>query len=412
MPSRFCDVDKRSVLLAAALLAMAGLLATCQAPSGAGHEPALSSAGMTPARAVVKIDGMACPFCTYNIQRQLEALDGVERTDVSLEKGEAYVTLSSSNPATEAQLRLAVESAGFTPTRVRIRHDDKQRTAKNGAALELSEPTTLAAHPDGGWLVTDSGHNRLVWFDARARVLATWGGPGEKPGAFRRPLGVAVGPEGRIFVADYLNDRLQVLDRKGRPIEQWSTFGDDERFNGPADVATDAEGHVYIVEFNGSRIIKLNAQGDLIKTWGEQGQGRRQFYYPTRIAVAPDGRIWVTDAYNHRLKVYTPGGQLNHIIGGKGEQPGRFNVPGGVAFDEAGGFWVADFFNDRLQHFDGTEGEPAVTVWAGEHSDAGALHQPTDLAFGRNREVLYIVDHGRDRLVRFDPRRQEATAWK
>jgi len=412
--SRRPGVEVRGVSSATALMGIILLVSACQTPPGAGGAPDPSAGGLAPARAVIQIDGMACPFCTYNIQRQLEALDGVERTDVSLEKGEAYVTLSPNNPATADQLRRAVESAGFTPMRVRMPRDDKQRPADERTGFELSGPTSLTAHPDGGWLVTDSGHDRLVRFDAEGRGLASWGGRGEGPGALQRPLGVAVGPEGRIFVADYLNDRVQVLDRVGHPVAQWTGFGDGERFNGPADVAVDVNGHVYVVEFNGGRVIKLNAQGDLIRQSGERGHGRGQFYYPTRIAVGPDGRVWVTDAYNHRLKVYTPAGELKHIIGGKGERPGQFNVPGGVAFDGAGGFWVADFFNNRVQHFDvdDTQGEPAVTVWTGEHSDAGPLRQPTDLAFGPNHEALYIVDHGRDRLVRFDPRRREATAWE
>jgi len=288
--------------------------------------------------------------------------------------------------------------------------EDRARNQTPGT--ELSGPISLTAHPDGGWLVVDSGNDRLVRFDGEGCILASWGGRGEEPGAFQRPLGVAVGPDRRVFVADYLNDRVQVLDCEGRPVAQWTGFGDGERFSGPADVAVDANGRVYVVEFNGSRVIKLNAQGDLIKKWGEQGHERGQFYYPTRIAVGPDRRVWVTDAYNHRLKVYTPGGELKHIIGGKGERPGRFNVPGGVGFDRAGGFWVADFFNNRVQHFDGTAGEPAVTVWTGEPSDAGPLRHPTDLAFGPNHEALYIVDHGQHRLVRFDPRRREATAWE
>lgn len=71
-------------------------------------------------QAVVQIKGMACPFCTYNIQRQIQALQGVQHVEVSLEKGEAYVTLSKQNPPTEDQLRAAVESAGFTPGEVRM----------------------------------------------------------------------------------------------------------------------------------------------------------------------------------------------------------------------------------------------------------------------------------------------------
>ena len=97
-----------------------------QTPPARSPQPSpSSSAAPAPAhetgpRAIIQIDGMACPFCTYNIQRQLQALPGVERVDVSLDKGEAYVTLSEQDPATEAQLRDAVKSSGFTPRQVRM----------------------------------------------------------------------------------------------------------------------------------------------------------------------------------------------------------------------------------------------------------------------------------------------------
>lgn len=87
-----------------------------------GHpEPSAAPASQEAAtQATIQINGMACPFCTYNIQRQIEALEGVQRVDVSLEKGEAYVSLSKQNPPTAKQLREAVESAGFTPGQVRM----------------------------------------------------------------------------------------------------------------------------------------------------------------------------------------------------------------------------------------------------------------------------------------------------
>lgn len=106
------------------LLTVVPVLGGCQsAPVSPSSDQRVEGTATTqPAepRAVLTINGMACPFCTYNIQRQLEALDGVQQVDVSLEKGEAYVTLSKQDPATAEQLRKAVESAGFTPTKVRM----------------------------------------------------------------------------------------------------------------------------------------------------------------------------------------------------------------------------------------------------------------------------------------------------
>ena len=98
-------------------------LAGCQGPPGSAqvdHRDAPRATEPAERQAVLTIDGMACPFCVYGIQRQLERVEGVERADVSLKKGEAYVTFSQQNPPTAEQLRKAVESAGFTPTKVRM----------------------------------------------------------------------------------------------------------------------------------------------------------------------------------------------------------------------------------------------------------------------------------------------------
>ena len=71
-------------------------------------------------QAVITIEGMACPFCIYNVQRQLEQVEGVQHTDIDLKTGKAFVTLSKEKPPTADALRKAVKSSGFTPTKVQM----------------------------------------------------------------------------------------------------------------------------------------------------------------------------------------------------------------------------------------------------------------------------------------------------
>lgn len=277
-------------------------------------------------------------------------------------------------------------------------------TVLAGPEAGLRQPVGIALLPgaggDGAVLVTDSGNNRIVKFDADGRVLAVWGEQGDAPGQFSRPLGLAIAPDRQVYVADYLNDRVQVLDAVGRPLASWHHFGDGDQFHGPADVAVDAKGNVYVIEFNGSRVIKLDHAGKLIKTWAGEGHDDGQLYYPTRLTIGPDGRVWVTDAYNHRLVIYSTDGERLRAVGGHGKKPGQFDVAGGVAFDNAGGMWAADFFNNRLQRFADAAGDQTpVTTWNGKHTGIGPLRQPTDLVFDPARGVLTIVDFGNDRLV-------------
>jgi len=112
----------RSSLVTAVCSTALGVAGCASAPpaSSADAPAADTASGPHDRRAVVSVDGMFCPFCTYNVERQLRALDGVDRVDVSLDRAEAYVTLSEADPATAEQLRRAVESAGFTANRVEM----------------------------------------------------------------------------------------------------------------------------------------------------------------------------------------------------------------------------------------------------------------------------------------------------
>lgn len=60
------------------------------------------------------VDGLACPFCAYGIEKRLNKIDGV--TDVQVDVGESVVrvTLQEGKTLSEEQADRAVEEAGFT----------------------------------------------------------------------------------------------------------------------------------------------------------------------------------------------------------------------------------------------------------------------------------------------------------
>ncbi|MFQ6021985.1 MAG: heavy-metal-associated domain-containing protein [Acidiferrobacterales bacterium] len=62
----------------------------------------------------LQVDGLACPFCAYGIEKKLNAIDGVEKVDVELKKGAVVVTMTEGTALTETQAREAVKDAGFT----------------------------------------------------------------------------------------------------------------------------------------------------------------------------------------------------------------------------------------------------------------------------------------------------------
>ncbi len=62
----------------------------------------------------LQVDGLACPFCAYGIEKKLSAIDGVEKIDVDIKEGQVIVTMADGASLSEERARQAITEAGFT----------------------------------------------------------------------------------------------------------------------------------------------------------------------------------------------------------------------------------------------------------------------------------------------------------
>ena len=62
----------------------------------------------------MRVDGLACPYCAYGIEKKLNAIDGVEKIDVDLDNGRVIVTVADGVRLTEEQMTTLFHDAGFT----------------------------------------------------------------------------------------------------------------------------------------------------------------------------------------------------------------------------------------------------------------------------------------------------------
>lgn len=60
------------------------------------------------------VDGLACPFCAYGIEKELSGLEAVEKLEIDINRGVVLVTLAEGASVTEALFIKAVDNAGFT----------------------------------------------------------------------------------------------------------------------------------------------------------------------------------------------------------------------------------------------------------------------------------------------------------
>ena len=107
----------------------------------------------------------------------------------------------------------------------------KEGVAGNGPDT-FDRPTGVAIAPNGDIFVTD-GHYpnahksaRVVKFSKDGRFIKTWGREGSAPGEFQDPHDIFIGgSQNRVYIADRRNNRVQVFDQDGKFLVAWTQFG-------------------------------------------------------------------------------------------------------------------------------------------------------------------------------------------
>jgi sugar lactone lactonase YvrE len=136
---------------------------------------------------------------------------------------------------------------------------------------------------------------------------------------------------------------------------------------------------------------------------GGLGTDEGQFHSPTGMCVDGNGNILVADTGNGRIEKFSPTGTFLSIIAAKGSGHGQLADPNGIAIDRSGNIYVAEIgSNSRILKLgpDGT----FVAEWA------PALYGPRRIAIGLDGSI-YVVDSGRNRIVKFSPDGQILSSW-
>ncbi len=179
---------------------------------------------------------------------------------------------------------------------------------------QLSAPRGIAFAQDGSLYVADSRNNRIQQFSPDGKLVRSWGtfadaAKGDAPGGtFYEPWGIAVGPDGSVFVTDTWNHRIQKFSSEGEFIKMWGYFGQaeaPEAFWGPRDVAFDSRGLLYVTDTGNKRVVIFDEDGNYVAQFGTPGFDPGQFDEQVGIAINSKDEIFITDTWNQRIQVFS-----------------------------------------------------------------------------------------------------------
>ena len=180
----------------------------------------------------------------------------------------------------------------------------------------FNAPNDVLVAPNGDIFVAD-GHspntdNRIVKFNSDGEYLMEWGSVGAEAGEFRVPHALAMDSQGRLFVADRANSRLQVFDQQGKHISTWTQFGR------PSDVYIDDNDILYAADSESNtgdlrnpgwhRGIYIGSVRDgfvdyLIKDVNENPQGTTS--HAEGATADEDGNVYAAEVAERSVRKFT-----------------------------------------------------------------------------------------------------------
>jgi sugar lactone lactonase YvrE len=205
-----------------------------------------------------------------------------------------------------------------------------------------------------------------------------WGGYGKADGEFDSPVGIAIGPDEEVYVAEFRNQRVQRFTSEGKFL---SGFAVQPHAGG---VAVGTDGTVYVAHWNSNKVAAYSPTGELLREWGQKGTADGEFQLPGSLTLGPDGLVYVPDQGNSRVQKFRTDGTFVGKFGELGSEPGQFGgeqAPGGrfagpqfVAFDRPGNVYTSDAALDRIQKF--TPDGQLLNYWGSERSEPGGFGPP------------------------------------
>jgi sugar lactone lactonase YvrE len=251
----------------------------------------------------------------------------------------------------------------------------------SGTNALFNSPCGLAFDSGGNLYVSDTGNNIIRKVTPAGAVstvagIAGSGGFGDGPAGsalFNSPLGIAIGTNGAIFVADSGNHVIRAIyggavsTFAGSP-QIWGSLdgvGTNAQFNGPVGLAFDTKGYLFVSDANNDTIRTIETNGVVTTCAGLAGIDgsadgslkAARFRSPAELAFDRFGNLFVADSFNQTIRELSTNGfvsTVSGLVGVSGANDGinsaaRFFNPYGVAVAADGSLFVSDCYNELVR---------------------------------------------------------------
>jgi sugar lactone lactonase YvrE/PKD repeat protein len=253
-------------------------------------------------------------------------------------------------------------------------------------SAQINNPNGIACDAAGNIYISDNGNARIRKINTSGIIstfcgtgVAAFGGDGGLATAaqINAPIGIAVDNFGNLFLADYSNNRIRMIDVSGiiSTIAGTGTAaynGDGisattANLNGPTGVTLDAAGNIYIADYYNFRIRKINSSGIIsticgLATAGYNGDGgfaiNAKLNGPESLSFDTLGNLYFIDNVNNRLRMINTSGIINTIAGtgtlgysgdGGPVSGAKINLPSHVTVAKNGVIYICDQGNNRVR---------------------------------------------------------------
>ena len=189
-----------------------------------------------------------------------------------------------------------------------------------------------------------SSNNRLQKFTSSGELIKCIG----KKGRFDVQRGITL-YDNQVYVCDRDNHCIQVFDFDLNFVRSIGSCGKGRgEFNAPHDVKFDTAGNMYVAEWGNGRVQVLDNSGQFIQAFGLEVE--RKLRWPSGLHIV-DKYVYVSDWSGDCIVVYETSGQFVTSFGKCGQNKGEFQRPCCITSCADGFIYVCDWDNNRVQIF-------------------------------------------------------------